>query len=61
MKDKELWNPCQDYRLPHILAFNYYHYLQNNKKAELYYKVAAMHDGVPSITSAMPAIIQSNQ
>ncbi len=61
MKDKELWNPCQDYRLPHILAFNYYQYLQNNKKAELYYKVAAMHDGVPSITSAMPAIIQSNQ
>lgn len=60
-RDKELWNPCQDYRLPHILAFNYYQYLHNNQKAELYYKVAAMHDEVPSITSAMPAIIQSNQ
>ena len=34
MKDKELWNPCQDYRLPHILAFNYYQYLQNNKMME---------------------------
>ena len=60
-KNKDIWNPCQDYRLPHILAFNYYQYLHNNQKAELYYKIAAMHDGVPSITSAMPAIIQSSQ
>lgn len=56
-KDLRYRWPCPDYRLPQILAFNYYHYLGDAEQAIQYYKIAAMHDDVPSISIKMPAIL----
>lgn len=58
-KRSDLRSPCQDYRLPHSLAFNYFYYTNNTEKSSLYYMIAAFHDDVPSITLSMPAIIRS--
>jgi hypothetical protein len=58
VKNPELRAPCQDYRLPHNLAFNYFQYIGDNNKAAYYYMVASFHDDVPGITLSMPAIIR---
>ena len=50
--------PCNTDELAHALAFNYYHYLNDVKKASLYYMVASFHDETPKITLSMPAIIE---
>ncbi len=57
-QDKFVRSPCQDYRLPHTLAFNYYYYLHKTDLAAFYYMVAALHDNVPEITVSMPAIVR---
>ncbi len=57
IKDPHYREPCPDYRLPQMLAFDYYHYLDDYEKAIDYYKIAAMHDDVPTIALSMPAII----
>ncbi|MBP7884603.1 hypothetical protein KAZ93_00155 [Patescibacteria group bacterium] len=56
-KDPHYREPCPDYRLPQMLAFDYYHYLGDAEQAIEYYKIAAMHDDVPSISIKMPAIL----
>ncbi len=43
--------------IPQMLAFDYYHYLGDAEQAIEYYKIAAMHDDVPSISIKMPAIL----
>lgn len=56
-KDPRYRELCPDYRLPQMLAFDYYYYLDDAEQAIEYYKIAAMHDDVPSISIKMPAIL----
>lgn len=56
-KDSRYRELCPDYRLPQMLAFDYYYYLDDAEQAIEYYKIAAMHDDVPKIALTMPAII----
>lgn len=48
---------CPSDELPYMLAFNYYHYLQDTDNAIKYYKVAALSPGAQPSTLKMPAII----
>ncbi len=58
---KKLLRPCDDYRLPQMLAFTYFHYLNNLDKAIEYYKVASFDPDVPVLTPTMPALLRSKQ
>ncbi len=58
---QKLLRPCDDYRLPQMLAFTYFHYLNDLDKAIEYYKVASFDPDVPVLTPTMPALLRSKQ
>lgn len=56
-KQADLLSPCEDYRLPHNLAFTYFYYLKDYTNAQKRYRVAAFDPESPEVTASMSALV----
>jgi len=56
---QELKNPCTEYRLPYLHAFNRFYYLKDPKKAYEYYKISAFVEDAPGAAAKMVGVVQS--
>lgn len=50
-------NPCASYERAHYAAFNAFNYTNNPELAAQNYKISAFHDGAPSLTPLMAALV----
>ncbi len=56
--DEKYTNPCKDYKIPYYLAYIYYFYLHDWKKASDYYKVTSANKNSVEWAKTMAAIMQ---
>ena len=55
----KLKNPCSNYRIPYLHAFNRFYYLKDANQAYKYYKISAFNEDAPKAALNMAGVVQS--
>ena len=56
---EQLKNPCRNYRIPYLQAFNRFYYLKDSDQAYKYYKIASFNEDAPKAALNMAWVVQS--